>query len=185
VAILEQGLGTMAGTFMLALTALAMWFCGLSAVTSNSRTVYAFARDEGMPWSRFWQQVSPKHLTPSPAIWFSVLTAFLALVYSGAYSVVTSISTIGLYFSYAIPIYLKWRARRSSVWHAFPGWNLGRYSISINVLAIGWTIFICIVLVLPPNELSGKTIAGASALLALWYWVSERNRYLGPSIKRM
>jgi amino acid transporter len=182
VAILEQGLGAMAGTLMLAMTTLAMWFCGLSAVTSNSRTVYAFARDEGMPWSRFWQRVSPKHLTPAPAIWFSVITAFVALIWSGAYSVVTSISTIGLYFSYAMPIYLKWRARRSSVWQAFPGWNLGRYSISINVLAIGWTVFMCIVLVLPPNELSGKTIAGASALLALWYWVSERNRYRGPSI---
>lgn len=182
VAILQQSLGHNAGTLMLALTTLAMWFCGLSTVTSNSRTVYAFCRDEGMPLSAVLRKVSVKHLTPSPAIWFSVVAAFLALLYSGAYSVVTSISTIGLYFSYAIPIYLKARTYRSDVWQPFPGWNLGRYSHLINLLAIGWTVFISIVLVLPPNELSGKTIGGVTLALAFWYWLSERHRYRGPSL---
>jgi amino acid transporter len=182
VAILEKALGPTAGTMMLGLAALAMWFCGLSTVTSNSRTVYAFCRDEGMPLSALWRKVSVKHLTPAPAIWFSAVTAFLALIYSGAYSVVTSISTIGLYFSYAIPIYLKWRQRHTDVWQPFHGWNLGRHSRTINVLALLWTVFICVVLVMPPNELSGKTIGGATAALALWYWFSERHRYRGPSI---
>src|SRR5207247_9499517 len=134
VAILEQSLGNTAGTLMTALAAVAMWFCGLSTVTSNSRTVYAFCRDEGMPFSSLWKKVSVKHLTPAPAIWFSVVTAFLALIYSGAYSVVTSISTIGLYFSYAIPILLKWSARQSLVWRPFPRWNLGRHSTTIDML---------------------------------------------------
>ena len=182
VAILEQSLGNTAGTLMTALAAVAMWFCGLSTVTSNSRTVYAFCRDEGMPFSSLWKKVSARHLTPAPAIWFSVVTAFLALVYSGAYSVVASISTIGLYISYTIPIYLKLRARRSGVWQPFRGWNLGRYSYTVNLLAIGWTVFMCLILVMPPNELSGKTILGVAAALALWYWLSERHRYRGPNL---
>src|SRR5579863_10010461 len=97
IAILQQALGARAGAGMSLLAAMAMWFCGLACVTSNSRTVYAFARDEGMPLSRFWRKVDAKHLTPAPAIWLSVGAAFLISIYSGGYSVVTSISTVGLY----------------------------------------------------------------------------------------
>jgi len=180
IAILRQSLGERAGTLASALAAMAMWFCGLSTITSNSRAVYAFARDDGMPLSRLWRQVSRKHLTPAPAIWFSAATAFAALVYSGAYSVATSISTIALYLSYTIPVLLKVRApERLAI---FPGWNLGRYSRWINIVAIAWTAFISVVLVLPPNELSGKTLAGVTLALAVWYRLSERNRYRGPAI---
>jgi len=133
-----------------------------------------------MPGSELWRRVSAKHLTPAPAIWFSVFMAFLALVYSGAYSVVTSLSTIGLYFSYAIPIALKIRMRNS--WRPFPGWHLGRHSGWINLLAIGWSAFICLILVMPPNTLSGITIAAATAALTAWYRISERHRFRGPNI---
>jgi amino acid transporter len=182
-AILEQSLGSRAGSLASALAAMAMWFCGLSTITSNSRTVYAFARDAGMPLSSLWRRVSPKHGTPAPAIWFSVVTAFAALVYSGAYSVVTSISTIALYFSYTLPICLKARARGSSRWQPFAGWNLGRHSRWINVAAIAWTVFISAILVMPPNELSGETILGIAALLASWYALGERKRYRGPALR--
>jgi amino acid transporter len=180
IAILRQSLGERAGTLASALAAMAMWFCGLSTITSNSRAVYAFARDGGMPLSRVWRQVSRKHLTPAPAIWFSASTAFVALVYSGAYSVVTSISTIALYLSYTIPIYLKLRSPRAFT--PFAAWNLGRYSRRLNLVAVAWTAFISVVLVLPPNELSGRTLSAVTLALAAWYVVSERERYRGPAL---
>ena len=49
-------LGARAGSLFTALAAMAMWFCGLSAVTWSSRTIYAFARDNGLPGSRLWKQ---------------------------------------------------------------------------------------------------------------------------------
>ena len=49
IAILTTALGTRAGGLVTALAAMAMWFCGLSAVTWTSRVIYAFARDGGMP----------------------------------------------------------------------------------------------------------------------------------------
>ena len=114
IAILVGALGERIGGLFTALTAMAMWFCGLSAVTWSSRTIYAFARDGGMPGSRLWKQVSPKHRTPAPAVWLSVAIAVFATLSSGAYAVVTSISVIGLYFSYIIPVYLAWRVRGTS-----------------------------------------------------------------------
>src|SRR5438093_9490052 len=113
---------------MSALAAVAMWFCRLSTITSTSRTIYTFARDEGMPLSRLWRRVDPKHLTPAPAIWLSAVAAFLASVYAGAYSVVTSISVLGLYVSYILPVYLGWEARRSDSWRERGPWHLGAYS---------------------------------------------------------
>lgn len=184
IAILQQALGSRAGAAMSLLGAMAMWFCGLACVTSNSRTVYAFARDEGMPLSGLWRKVDSKHLTPAPAIWLSVGAALAISIYSGAYSVVTSISTVGLYVSYILPVYLGWRARSSGAWAGRGPWNLGRASTAVNLAAILWTTFICVILMMPPNQLTGETMVGLTVLLALWYAASERQRFRAASAMR-
>jgi len=184
IAIFEQALGDRAGYVMSALAAVAMWFCGLSTITSTSRTIYAFARDEGMPLSRVWRKVDAKHLTPAPAIWLSALAAFVASVYAGAYSVVTSISVLGLYVSYILPVYLGWEARRSDSWRHGP-WHLGAFSSAINLVAMAWTVFICAIMVAPPNQLAGETMLGLLVILTLWYALSERHRFKAASAARL
>jgi len=181
ITILQNGLGSRAGALFSVLVVMAMWFCGLSAVTWCSRVVYAFSRDDGMPGSHLWKRVSKTHMTPAPAIWLCVLVAFLAAVYSGPYSVVTSISVIGLYFSYTIPIYLRLRKRLRDGSSSIGPWHLGRYSSVINIIAIIWVGFISIILSLPENGRAGKTILGVTILLAFWYALSERHRFKGPA----
>ena len=176
IAILEQGLGARAGVAASLLAAMAMWFCGLSTVTSTSRTIFAFARDRGMPLSTFWGTVSAKRRTPSAAIWLSAGTALAISIYSGAYPVVTSISTVGLYVAYAIPIGLGYRARRRGLWTEQGPWRLGRFSPTVNLIAIFWTLFICVILMMPPNQLAGKTLAGFLAILLIWYGLAERRK---------
>ncbi len=181
IAILVGALGERAGTMFSALAAMAMWFCGLSAVTWSSRVIWAFARDEGLPESRVWRHVSPKHLTPAPAIWLCVVAAFVALIYSGAYAVVTSISTIGLYISYIIPVYLHWRAKGTAAQIERGPWHLGRYSSIINFIAILWVVFLSIILSLPDKLRSGKSILAVFVFLGLWYGLRERRRFQGPA----
>jgi amino acid transporter len=183
IAILEQSLGRSAGGAVSLLAVLAMWFCGLATVTSNSRTVYAFARDGGMPCARFWRYVSPKHRTPAPAIWISVLAAFTVAIYSGAYSVVTSISTVGLYLAYSLPVYLGWRARLRGHWQERGPWHLGRYSNVVNLAALAWTAFICLMLIMPPNQRAGESMLGVTAGLALWYVAGERERFAASTAR--
>ncbi len=181
IAILRSGLGARAGSVVTGLAAMAMWFCGLSAVTWSSRTIYAFARDGGMPGSSIWKRVSPRYSTPAPAIWLCVVVAFAATISSGTYAVVTSISVIGLYFSYIIPVYLGWR-RRGTPSAAQPGpWHLGRFGSAINVVAMLWVIFITVILSIPDNMRAGKAIAALTTLLAVWYFFSERHRFRGPA----
>ena len=178
IAILESALGERAGAVFSGLAAMAMWFCGLSAVTWNSRLVYAFSRDGGLPVSKLWRRVSAKHLTPAPAIWGCVVVAFLAAVYSGAYAVVTSISVIALYFSYVIPVYLSRRGGGTGLGRG--PWHLGRYSAGINIIAIMWVAFISIVLGSYDGFKPAKTILALIGILGLWYVVAERKRFLGP-----
>jgi amino acid transporter len=181
IAILTTALGARAGGLVTGLAAMAMWFCGLSAVTWTSRVVYAFARDGGMPASAVWRRVSAAYLTPAPAIWLSVVIALVATISSGTYAVVTSISVIGLYVSYIVPVWLAWRARGSAIEVPRGPWHLGRFGSTINVVAMMWVAFITVILAIPDNMRAGKTIVGLTLALGVWYLLAERHRFHGPA----
>ncbi len=178
-AIVEATLGANAGKAVLILTVLAMWFCGLSAVTSISRTIYAFARDRGLPLAHVWSAISPRHRTPGAAIWLAVALAFAAMIYSGSYSAVTSLSVVGFYLSYIIPVFLGWR--RKSQWVAKRGpWQLGASGNAVNLLAVVWTVFICAIMVMPPNTRAGLGMAGVVLFLFVLHRVSGRHEFRKP-----
>jgi Amino acid permease. len=177
ISILVVALGERAGNLFSALAAMAMWFCGLSAVTWSSRVIWAFARDEGLPASGLWKRVSHTHSTPVYAIWLCVIAAFLGAVYSKAYPVVTSISTIGLYISYVIPVFLHLRAGKIER----GPWHLGGYSKAINVVAVLWVIFLSVILSLADIINTGASILAVTIALALWYGLRERRRFKGPA----
>ncbi len=178
-AIVQTSLGRRAGSLVLGLTVLAMWFCGLSAVTSISRTFYALARDQGMPLWKVWSHIG-RHKTPAPSIWLSVIMAFGAMIYSRAYSVVTSISVVGFYVSYIVPVYLGWREKSRWIQKRGP-WHLGRSSNTINLLAVIWTVFICAIMVMPPNARAGWGIATVVAILYVVHRMSGRHEVRKPA----
>jgi amino acid transporter len=185
IAILDTALGMRFGNTLAALASMAMWFCGLSCVASASRAVYALARDGGMPWAHFFSRVNERHGTPGAAIWAIVITSLAAMGWSGAVPVVTSLSTVALYLAYIIPVVLAVRARRRTPsWTLDARWNVGRWGLPLNVVAIAYSLFICFVLVMPPNQLAGKTLAGAAGVLILLYWLTVRRNFHGPQWAR-
>jgi amino acid transporter len=181
IAILDTALGAKAGNAMAALASMAMWFCGLSCITSASRALYSLARDEGTPMAPLLRAVNRKHGTPASAIWAIVFASLAAMLWTKAIPVVTSLSTVALYLAYTIPIVLGLRARRAGPdWPAAAIWNLGWFGPAINIVAIAFAAFICFVLVMPPNQLAGETLAGLCIGLGLLYAVVVRQRYKGP-----
>ena len=185
IAILQQALGARAGNAMAALASVAMWFCGLSCVTSASRAVFSLARDHGTPFAEALRRVSPRHGTPAPAIWTFIVISFAAMIWTGAVPVVTSLSTVALYAAYIVPVFLGWRARRrGSNWPAQAPWSLGAWGGRLNLVAMVYTVFVCFVLVMPPNELAGKTFLGLLAGLAVLYAAIARKKYKGPEWSR-
>jgi amino acid transporter len=181
IAVLQKALSPRFGSAMGALASMAMWFCGLSCIASASRALFSLARDNGTPASGLLRRVHPKHGTPGPAIWAIVGASLAAMVWSGAIPVVTSLSTVALYVAYVIPLILGLRARRRGhPWTTWAVWNLGAAGPMVNTVAILYTIFICVVLVMPPNLLAGQTFAGlVLALAALWFF-KARSYYAGP-----
>jgi amino acid transporter len=181
IVILETALGAKFGNALAAFASIAMWFCGLSCVTSASRAVYSLARDRGMPFAGLMQRVNAKHGTPGAAIWAVVVASLAAMVWAGAVPIVTSLSTVALYLAYIIPVALGLRARlRGSNWPALAQWTLGRWGAAVNFISLIYTAFICCVLIMPPNQLAAKTLAGVLAVLGLIYGFEVRRKYQGP-----
>jgi amino acid transporter len=182
--IIDENLPATLANLLAVVIGVAMWLCGVASVTSMARMWYAFARDDGIPGSRWLRRVNGKHSTPIVA---TVVTAALSVaicLYAAAWFVVTSISTICLYLAYGIPIYLNLRNRRrgKGEWMT-PGiarWSLGRWSAVINAVAVLWVIVISVVFVLPPNELVLWTMLLLGLLLAGYWRTTAGRRFRGP-----
>ncbi len=178
--VLTGALGARLGNALVCVAMAAMWFCGLSSVTSNSRMLFAFARDGGLPLSKQIAKVSPRFRSPHVAIWVSAGAALLVALWADAYSAIGALSVIALYASYGLPIFFGLRARRSGRWHAPGPWNLGRWSAGVNRIAIAWIAICAVLFVLPPNQKVGLMFAGCLAALALYWRLYMRARFKGP-----
>jgi amino acid transporter len=161
-----------------------MWLCGLATITSMSRMWFAFGRDKGMPFSSTFSEIHPKWRTPIKSIIVTSILAVLITIYSAAYFVVTSISTITLYIAYNIPIFLNVRNKlmkkgEYTTKEKSP-WFLKGWGPVINIIAVLYTIFICIIFMLPPNELVLWTMVGFGVLLVIYWFAWSRSHFKGP-----
>ena len=135
---------------------LAQLLAGLATVTSVSRMIFAFARDDGLPASAVLKQVSPRFRTPVAAIWVGVFLAVAFTLYADAYSTVVSVTSIVLYLSYAMPIAAGLLAYRRT-WKRMGAWDMGPGFRVVAGLCIVIALVIFYVGVQPPN---GKVLAG-------------------------
>ncbi|MCC7541783.1 MAG: amino acid permease [Deltaproteobacteria bacterium] len=180
--VLIGALGDRLGTVVVWIVVAAMWFCGLSSVTSNSRMLWAFARDGGLPASSWIARVSPRFQSPHVGVWVSVAAALVVALWADAYAAMVALSTLALYASYGLPIAVGLMARRRGRWKRRGPWDLGRFSTLVNVIAIAWILVIAVLFVLPPNERAGYTFAACIAILAVYWYAWMRVRFRGPPI---
>jgi len=103
------------------------------------------------------------------------------MAWTGAVPIVTSLSTVALYLAYIIPVALGLRSRlRGSDWPTLAKWSLGGWGAALNGIALAYTLFICFVLMMPPNQLAAKTLAGVLAALTVIYVFEVRRKYVTP-----
>ncbi|KAK9852848.1 hypothetical protein WJX84_009819, partial [Apatococcus fuscideae] len=164
--------------------------CGLFSVTSASRMLYGAARDGSVAFLAPFARVSSLTGAPITSVLFvcilTLLPALTITVNPFIFLAISSLSTIGLAFSYAAPIFCRVFLAHSTFQ---PGhFRLGRWSYLCGGIAVGWSIFICIVFSLPAiypltPETSNYSSVGL-ILVLLWVtvtWIWARHWYKGPS----
>jgi amino acid transporter len=198
--IFETALSSAAAKAVILISTVGQIFCGMACVTSASRMTFAFSRDGAVPGHSLWRRLG-KNRTPTWAVLFVVLMALIVTIpayfpnHLGtpvAFLAVTSISVIGLYIAYTIPVFLRWRMRES--FQAGP-WTLGAKYKWMNPVAFTWVGLCVIIFCLPfgPTgvffkkgfEWSAVNYAplvtiGVMAAVTIWFMVSAKNSFKGP-----
>ncbi|GLI70884.1 hypothetical protein VaNZ11_015906 [Volvox africanus] len=158
----------------------AAFFCSFQAVANNSRMLYAFARDGGVPLHQWARRVHPRTHAPLGSTAYMVTIAaalsipmcFNALVLS----LVTSFAAIACYSAYVVPVICKLVTGRRNF---IPGpFKLPpRLSIANNIVTAVWVCAVLVIFTLPgffPVVLencnwSGPMMLGVVLLLVAWY----------------
>ncbi len=169
--------------------------CGLATVTSASRMLFAFSRDDGMPvGSRALASVSPRYRTPVTAIWTAtamsilyVVAVSLIPVAGGAdfslYFMVVNSTLVFLFLSFTIPIIAGMMAYGTAKWPTPGPWAMsaGVFRL-VCLLAVAGMGIIFFVAVQYPNDTVLWIVAGFLVIaIALWFAVENR-RFKGPPI---
>jgi amino acid transporter len=164
--------------------------CGLATVTSASRMLFAFSRDDGMPvGSKTLASVSPKYRTPVAAIWtatvlcilYVVLAMSIKIAGTSIYVIVVNSTLVFLFLSFTVPLVAGMLAYGTAKWPAPGPWAMseGVYKL-VTVLAIVGMAVILFIAVAPPNERVLYVVLGF-IVIALVVWVLvENRRFEGP-----
>ena len=175
--VLTDSCGREGGIVLMVVAMLCTWHCGLFSLTSNSRMMFAFARDGGIPHRL--HIIDRRFKSPVRTVLFGASMSFLLALPSlgsqNALEGTTAIATIGLYISYGIPILLTLVYPANFKRGPF---NLGETaSKSIATLAVMWICFITIVFCLPQvNPVTADTLnytpvaVGVVGLFAFGSW---------------
>lgn len=179
--IMSDVFGRDGGTAAMAVIVACVTLCGTCSLSSNSRMMYAFSRDSGLP--KFFDHVDKRTQSPLRTVWLAVVLAFCltlpALGSSVAYAAVTSIATIGLYISYGIPILVGVAIDQERFQMCRGPFSLGKFSRPVAIIASAYVMFITVVFCLPevnPGESrrSPQSRCAAESLIDIVRPASER-----------
>jgi amino acid transporter len=203
-AVFNSSLTTAGAKAVVLISVIGQIFCGMACLTSASRMTYAFSRDGAIPGWRLWSKLNhnkvPTYAVLFVAVWALIITlpALKAYTVGGvagipvAFLAVTSISVIGLYIAYTIPIYLRWRAGDRFE----PGpWTLGAKYKWVNLIAVGWVSLCVIIFCLPftpaavyfSKNFTWKAVNyaplvtfGVILSVGIWWLLSAKRTFTGP-----
>ncbi|KAL4778110.1 amino acid/polyamine transporter I [Aspergillus varians] len=192
-----QATGSKAATFVLmGMGMLPGWIALFNGLASVTRLAWAFARDNGLPFSDFFAKVDPTYKIPLRALFLVasciVAISFIQIGSTAAFNAILSLSTLGLYISYLIPLSLLILKRFTAPQDIPQGtFSLGRWGLPMNLLAILFATYFVIFLPFPPEvPVTGENMNYAGPVLgfvmvfACCDWVVRgRHKWEGPTLR--
>ncbi|RAL07664.1 amino acid permease [Aspergillus homomorphus CBS 101889] len=188
----QTGSKAAASAMMLPLL-LSGFYSSFNVLTSVSRLTWAFARDEGFPFSAFFSHVSPRYTLRSLFLVtaIAVLIALINIGSSAAFNAVLSLDTLALYISYLVPVlFILMKRIRNPQNLQWGPYNLGKWGIPINIFALLYGTYITIFLPWPEtrpvtasNMNYGAPVFGIALLFAVVDWFAPgHKKWNGPTL---
>jgi urea carboxylase system permease len=186
-----SAVGNDIGKVFLTCIAIAIIVCVLAIHTAAIRAVFAMSRDNNLPFARQLSKVNPVSKTPVlPAIVVGVIGLIILLVNVGQpqiFTVVTSVAVVFIYAAYltvTVPMLIR---RFKGDWPGEgPGtgyFNLGRWGLPVNIIAVLWGTLMALNLLWPREELYGSYPWGGVIAVGFvgaggfaYYWFQLRGK---------
>lgn len=180
-AIAEYWLGPVLTKVFLAIVVFSMFALVVVAAASNSRLIFAMARDGMLPFSHVLRRVNARTSTPVPALVTSLVVCLVLLAYGtadgNAFAVLVGATALVPYLVYVLTLGGYLARRRSIVDAGDGGFRLGAAALPVAGLAMLWLVAVIAALTLPEAFRSADyVVLGALALAGLWYVVALRKR---------
>ncbi|GAM88167.1 hypothetical protein ANO11243_061980 [Dothideomycetidae sp. 11243] len=193
--VLYQAFDSTAGTLFCGAWILFVYFgATIACFVTAGRLTWAFARDNGLPYSTFFARTHPTLQVPANATFATLVFCVLyGLIYIGsttAFNSFISLSILGLNVTYTIPQAIAVFRGRDKVLPADRYLNLGPvFGPVCNVFSTAWmclyTVLFCFPNFVPPtlqdmNYLSVVVVGVCVFVLLLWF-VRKRKTFVGPA----
>ncbi|KHJ30361.1 putative amino acid transporter [Erysiphe necator] len=165
-------------------------------MAEGARSLYAFSRDKGLPFSSYISEVNPKVQIPVTAIIIAtVVQMMFNSIYLGTitgFNTVIAIATEGFYLSYAMPILVRLLSHVNDNYREFKGpWALKPYiSILVNAVGLTYLLFACVTFNFPslyPVTTSNMNYTSAAVGIIMFiafitWFTTARRTFSGPNI---
>jgi amino acid transporter len=115
---------------------IAVFVCTMDNQALTARALFSQARDGKFPFARQVQHVPRSTRVPAVAIILVGVMACVMLLFTSAVSVIATASITGLFVCYLMVIWAQLIQRLRGRWTPHV-WSLGRWSLPVNVLAVG------------------------------------------------
>ena len=182
-----------ATNFLLVMIAFVLFVSLFNILASAARLTWAFARDNGLPFSKTFAYVHPTLKIPINSLCLvGFIMCLLALIYIGsttAFNALISLPTIALYISYFIPIFFVVIRKLQGRHPKYGPFKLGRWGLPINMFAMAYILYMLTFVGFPtvlPVTAANMNYAGplvvALMLLAIGDWfITGRKRFEVPT----
>lgn len=171
--------------------------CANALLAEGSRSLYAFSRDHGLPFSSFISRVEPRHQVPVIAILLgTVIQMAFNSIYFGTvtgFNTVIAIATEGFYLSYAMPLLVRLISYFSGSHRQLTGpWAMKpMVSVAVNFIGLTYLLFACITFnfpsVYPVNSENMNYTSSAVGVImfiaAVTWFMTARKHFSGPEVE--
>ena len=193
--VLRQSMSNAWMTVLLVVVILLLICSNITYLAAVTRDAFAFARDDGFPFSNWLSKVEPKRRIPQNAvIMTSIISICLALIYIGspvAFYAITSLLTVALLQCYCFSIgCLLWRRITHPETLPRASFSLGKFGIPLNIAAVLYAAFAGFwafwpqyyPVTAPGFNWASVIFVGIMLLATVHYIFVARHKYTGPVV---